>query len=557
MPKKRKWTLMFFLASDNLLAPSIVSQLKAIKDAGFHHDVNVIVQFDPYTEGTPTHIFDVNIVNKLKNPDRNLIGFNSANPFVRNLIEDKLWRNELNQKEEPIRLELQKHFKEKYQFAYEPPIPPDISRRKGLKPKGSKAKQQERARVKEPGPKESLKDFLGFCAESYPADHYMLFILGHGVVVGNDVFLYDEHAEFPTLTLIELGVELDTFKKSIDPKSTIELISFHSCSVSSLEVVCELEGFANHMLASQGPSFVGSWPYRQMLIRLFNDVGSREGVDVRQVLDNMFDYCRYNASDFLLAGYSYQLTLCELTGLNKTWEAIAELSKALRAGLDNSIAKDLIILAHWRSQSFYQEMYTDLADFCDCLNELCERQFPDGQVEPKEIKDIKTTCKTVMGLLSPEFEVEGNSRPMVIRNGFIGPSYQYSKGMSVYFPWSKPSDESEIMDEYLEYEFNKSGWLDFLNDYFEKTQRESILEGVALSAEETLKQDIANLISVGDGQDGSGTLDKTDPNDKTGGDCECPSIKNFPLDTRRRRSRRGLAGKIALGGLVGAGQWGQ
>jgi hypothetical protein len=43
----KEWTLMFYFASDNPLAPSIVSQLKSIKDAGFHPDANVIARFDP------------------------------------------------------------------------------------------------------------------------------------------------------------------------------------------------------------------------------------------------------------------------------------------------------------------------------------------------------------------------------------------------------------------------------------------------------------------------------------------------------------------------------
>ena len=34
--KTKEWTLMFYFASDNPLAPSIVSQLKALKNAGFH-----------------------------------------------------------------------------------------------------------------------------------------------------------------------------------------------------------------------------------------------------------------------------------------------------------------------------------------------------------------------------------------------------------------------------------------------------------------------------------------------------------------------------------------
>ena len=65
-PDPKEWTLMFYFASDNPLAPNVVSQLKALKSAGFHLGVNVVLQFDPNTQDTPTHIFDVNKMNKIK-----------------------------------------------------------------------------------------------------------------------------------------------------------------------------------------------------------------------------------------------------------------------------------------------------------------------------------------------------------------------------------------------------------------------------------------------------------------------------------------------------------
>src|ERR1041384_8401410 len=95
MCEPKEWTLMFYFATDNPLAISAVSQLKAIKDAGFHPNANVVAQFDPYTEGTPTHVFDVNVVNKLKAHGAANIGFNDDDGVVvRSLIEAKLWRNE-------------------------------------------------------------------------------------------------------------------------------------------------------------------------------------------------------------------------------------------------------------------------------------------------------------------------------------------------------------------------------------------------------------------------------------------------------------------------------
>ena len=80
--KAKEWTLMFYMASDNPLVVNMVSQLKALKAAGFHHDVNVVAQFDPYAEGAPTHIFEVNLINKLTHPESN-IGFVGEDTIVR------------------------------------------------------------------------------------------------------------------------------------------------------------------------------------------------------------------------------------------------------------------------------------------------------------------------------------------------------------------------------------------------------------------------------------------------------------------------------------------
>lgn len=65
-PPTKEWTVMFYFASDNPLAPSIILQLKAIKDAGYHPEANIVAHFDPHTPNTPTHVFDVNYVDKLK-----------------------------------------------------------------------------------------------------------------------------------------------------------------------------------------------------------------------------------------------------------------------------------------------------------------------------------------------------------------------------------------------------------------------------------------------------------------------------------------------------------
>jgi len=529
MPDNKKWTLMFYLASDNPLAPGVISQLKAIKAAGFHKQANVIVQFDPYTEDTPTHVFDVNIVRKLKSVDGVDIGFRANDSFVHNLVEDKLWGNETDRHGKLIRDRLRKNF-----AAYNPPTPPNG----GLNENG-----------REPGPKKSLKNFLSFCATSYPAEHYILFLLGHGVVVGNDVFLFDEHGDEQTLTLGGLREVLDDFNKKIKKqKGILEMVSFHSCSVSSLEVAFELKDMARYMLASQATTYIGSLPYRQILVRIFNSLQpDGAGVSIDAMLEDIFFYCLHNSKDFLLAGYPYDVCLTHLNGaVDESKAAIDKLAGALIKGMAKF--KDAILLAHLKAQSFQNELYTDVIDFCSCLHhQIAETTVATADEGVRT--EILKACKDVI------FAIRNN----IVRSSFAGPEYQYAKGLSIYFPWSTPSDF--LMDRYAAYTFAKSGqksWFDFLQAYFKATMRDTIRDEMANrkagidpstvtlvtnkegQPEELLEDQLALVYTQAEGQASPYALERPIKVDSTDpmGTCSCSSIKNYPRDTRRRRDRK-------------------
>lgn len=637
MPETKEWTLMFYFASDNPLAPGIVSQLKALKAAGYHPDANVVTQFDPFVEGTPTHIFEVNLMNKLKHPGVADVGFLGNDPFVRNLVEDKLWREQRTRdRVTAVKSELRRILKQNHQLEYDTPTPPQ---------ERLDTRRSARDDADEPDPRESLRAFLNFCRTAYPAKRFALFILGHGVVVGNDIFLYDEHASRHSISLTELGEVLREFTTDID-RARFELVSFHSCSVSSLEVAFELQDTANYMLASQGPAFVGNWPYRSILIRIFNDL-IREGsnINVKRMFERIFKLCFFNAVDFLLAGYSFQLTLCDLRRVRCLKPAIANLVNKLVAGLENKcdITKDVILLAHLKSQSFFQEMYTDLYDFCFCITQKVEElkrslchcngapptdcskpappidcsNLPACSCLPKSLFDLYCACRPVMVQLmkeNPPWPTGTPRKRFIVSAEFLGPSYQYSRGFSVYFPWTRPVGDRRILSEYEKYRFHrdflplpedndkkdkeedkekkpeKRSWLDFLKKYFDETLRPASsaecdplrcipgkhaqastcphqpqcpppqerrpVDPCAQTApppdppsspcqqaqdELELREDIANLI-YGDDLYGSYELagpGKSGPNDPAGGsgDCDCPSIKNYPRDTRRRRER--------------------
>jgi hypothetical protein len=340
------------------------------------------------------------------------------------------------------------------------------------------------------------------------------------------------------------------------------------------------------------------------------------------MFERIFQYCLFNAVDFLMAGYSFQLTLLDLRRIRCIKEPVAALVDALIKGLENAatkeLFKDVILLAHLKSQSFYQEMYTDLYDFCFCINnkiaELgtqpchCTNHPTTSCTLPTLLKNLDNASKKVRTILMKENPGNPDGirhRRIIISAEFLGPSYQYSRGLSVYFPWTRPVGDRLIMAEYERYRFHQElkqkSWLDFLNKYFTETRRKPSIdeqddmrflpalretesdspngENVETRCghtpkcpplltpapidpcappvyppppspgppspcemerdERELKEDIANLV-YGEGPSlGSYELDgKTGPRDPTGiSDCDCPTIKNYPQDTRPRRQR--------------------
>lgn len=556
------WTLMFYFASDNPLAPGIVSQLKALKNAGYHPDVNVVAYFDPQTAGTPTHVFDINAIDKREN-QKPRIGFNPNDPFVRNLMLDKVWGNEKGR-------DGKTKISESIQQLLVKPRP--NSRRQ--EPVSGLPGDSDTG-----GPTASLKKFLKFCASEYKADHYMLFILGHGLVVGDDVFLFDEHAQKHSVTLKELATVLRTFKDRQIKGSKFELVSFHACSMSSLEVAYELQGTANYMLASQSPAFVGSWPYTQILIRLFNDLkrgkaSTEENIDV--MLRKIFFYVLKNSTDFMLAGYSFHLCLSDLRKVEKIKVPLNTLVAELTQGMHDPIVTNLILLAHWKSQSYFAENYTDLYDFCACLEDYCRDSIDlVKDSTASALQNLQYACRGVQDALEKKSARDYPDNPVILSE-FAGPDSQFSHGFSIFFPWSRPTSDRTIMKEkekdgkteYERYKFQETGWFDFLKQYWSRdngtmrsSHKDEVEKNKARRAGGAIKkikpltgkarlrankanllEDMASLMFNADGLlNNQGALNggsgKTTPPDPTGDECTCGSIKNYVHDTRERGTR--------------------
>jgi hypothetical protein len=447
---------------------------------------------------------------------------------------------------------------------------------------------------------EALKNFLGYCRENHRARNYALFLVGHGLVVGNDAFLPDQHPA-SAVGLRDLGEALRDF--SAGDNGTLQLLALHSCAMSAVEVAYELQGTARYMLGSEGVSYVGSYPYRNLLVKLFNTVKRAEAagsrINVEGLVENLYAHTLHNATDFILTGYSLDMALCSLaeTRYGPLTEVIRGLVSRLKEAVQTERGREMILLAHWDAQSYWDENYTDLYDFCFCLKTRCESlaamlgKSAELRGEVERLEGLVAACADVQWMLSPKGSKERAARPelaerfepIILDADNFGSRYQYSHGLSIYFPWSKPLDTeppppapvaprvkqraprgagqspgaptngdsanaappNSALANYATYAFSdpevfgQDSWLEFLKVYFEATQRRPRKVEVPpeWSEGDGGSQGSARQLDVGASLSNSfqaGTLAKETGSyaKETGsyGDCTCPSIKNYPTE---------------------------
>ena len=515
---ENEWTIMVFFAGDSRLTTSMTEQLKALKDAGFQDNTTVLVHYDPNERGVGTTTFEINRERKAQIRENHQtatrIG-DGKDPFVRNLLEDST---------------------------------------NGVAKSATAA--------------QALNRFLINGLRKHPAKHYIVFLVGHGVIVGNDFFLPDIHPE-SGITLKQLGTIMSDFQKGakiMKDGAVVEMIGLHSCSMSAVEVAYELQGTARYMLATQGASFVSSWPYRQLLKKILNTIDvskkSKKPVNIDDLITSLQQLALHNSTDFMFSGLSADICLSSLepgrvTGLTTP---IQKLVKALKDGLKDPRGLELINLAHLKSQSYFQESYTDLYDFCLCLENQCDKNKPVQEAMAKACYDVKLKLKE-----SPN--------DVIVQSDFFGPRFQYSHGLSIFFPWSKPVDDlplngqDDMLGRYRKYAFSEAfkddSWLSFLTDYFTATLRKSRMvedgrvqeNGRKVSANSSTTVNGGSAASNGSGSDDvlagpdkpSSTLDKPSSGlDKPSSGLNLPllvddgcgcSVKNYPMQFSIRSPR--------------------
>ena len=440
-----EWTVMVYLAGDNNLTTECMFALTEMKGAALDgKDFNVVAQFDPSDPYLPSHRYKIDPANKTIYEDI----FDCAR-YYKNKDEVRFKKESLNanalaaQRQEAL----------------------EKLRKAGLKELQKASLTSTRVSNvttddTDTGSPITLYNFISYCLQRYPARHYMVVLSGHAGGTERDYLLKDESSA-RSLTFNELKQVFRQIKRDRGGK-LIDIIGMDNCLMSMAEICYELREVAQIVVGCESFSPISGWPYRQILERLSKEfvnpkLPAGKSVTVEAARAIVDEYVSFYSS-YWMAGLSVTQSALNVTKVEELQRHINRLAQAMEKELvaeskDESLApaerslENALLLAHWEAQSYNGEQYVDLYDFCDCL----QRRGPSPQIYKR--------CQTLKDFIHDEF---------VLNSCYCGAIYQYSYGVSIYFPWA------EIAPSYWNLDFvdeKAPGWGRFLKAYTQLTRR--------------------------------------------------------------------------------------
>lgn len=183
------------------------------------------------------------------------------------------------------------------------------------------------------GDPETLKGFLNYAEENYPADHKMLLFWNHG---GGSVsgVSFDENYEMDSLVLDELSAVM---KDVYGDKKPFEVVGFDTCLMATVDTANVFQNYASYMVASEETEPGNGWLYSGWLSKLAKNPAMNGAELGKEICDSFKQGCKQ-------AGTDAEITL-SVTDLSKTpaiIEALQNMGKVVlkKAEKDSSVCAE-------------------------------------------------------------------------------------------------------------------------------------------------------------------------------------------------------------------------
>jgi hypothetical protein len=393
----------------------------------------------------------------------------------------------------------------------------------------------------------ALTNFIDFAVERAPANHYMLVLSGHGSGAVGDFLAGD--IESLNLSIPQLREVMAHFQGK-NKGEKIDILGLDSCLMSMAEVACEVAPFVKYMIGAEGFEANTGWPYSRLLEVFIEGEKQPGGLQADALSKRIVDeYTRYYFN-FTIADRSTDIAFVDLYQFEKFMTAMRRLAKTMREKLeelgdDPDPVRDAMVLAHWEAQSYKGEQYTDIWDFCNLLairSKYAKSVYRNQR--QKDFERLESECEAVRDAVS---DCQGNG--LVKAGWYNGAAFQYSRGLSVYFPWRNIVNENGVsdLDMYSRLRFAEGQespeWHAFLEMYVRKTQRaprdeskkgklifKKNGESVRRTSQINLRQGVFTAVGTLGHKDTAPEDRDTAPEDRIGFGIRIGDTKNVPVD---------------------------
>ena len=308
------------------------------------------------------------------------------------------------------------------------------------------------------GDTNEVTDFYKWGIETYPADHYALFISSHGS--GAISYLYkspilgpvhsiaydDRSKDF--LGLYELSLVYDNISKKIGKK--IDIVVYDACVMGMIEVAYQISSYTDYLVASEA-NVAGKGIDFNFFAQKFNALSNKSSLNVAKIMaDAYIDSPNISDSDLTMS-------VIDLSQSKKIFDSInlmsyyminyatqAELTAFALAALAENVQ-------HFGPSDYsdYSSSYIDIFDLAALINN--NLNYGLLKILAQEILKIKI------------------DNSFVVYNRIKGFKYRYANGISIFLP-QKSSHWTNGNYNQIQYKFctlfgYTNQWSTFLNKW--------------------------------------------------------------------------------------------
>ncbi|HEY3580800.1 MAG TPA: clostripain-related cysteine peptidase, partial [Pyrinomonadaceae bacterium] len=440
--KEKEWTIIIYMAGDNNLSVDMAYALEQIKGVadGSADSPNLLVYYDGNSPSIPTLYCDFSVPGKAR-----------YKPSYK--VPNKLWE---------VPKKLNENAADKF----------------------------------------SILNFIDWCVNKVQVDDdesgeitfgrraekYALIFAGHSLGF-QDIGLFKDESTGKTMKMNDFWLVLETLTNSrhkleqyadennledderklvttVMLGQKIDILGFDSCVMGMLEVGYQFNNVAKTLIASEGSVPSAGWTYAKILGCLAREQNRK--LDTPSVAEMFVKQFISSQDSYTVGGVSVDMAAWNLSRFSYLADEFDGLSQVLLdcfADEESRVYRQMarvILQTHWQCQSYMFDQNVDLGDFCELLDVECGRvaeELGEGD-DISQLRAVQKQCRKVLKELNKA----------VILSGFSGGTYQYSNGVSVFFPWSREGYEVSKKN-YEGLWFVKDvkrkhvSWADFLKKY--------------------------------------------------------------------------------------------